>query len=127
MVLKVRKQKASPCLKKGIDNYLVSNLCEHAATCKLNGDYLNSRSELYKLCLNVENNLTDNRLIRYELREMSGLEVLFEGIEKIYNLNSEIFNYDHFEGIGPNDFTQLAMGLDSSSDLKKDLLFKGLL
>lgn len=123
--MKVRKQKASPCLKKGIDNYLVTNLCEHAATCKLNGDYLNSKSELYKLCLNVEHDLTDNQLIRYELREMSGLEVLFEGIEKIYNLNSEIFNYDYFEGIGPNDFTQLAMGLDNSTnDLKKDLLFK---
>lgn len=98
MVLKVRKQKASPCLKKGIDNHLVANLCEYASICKLNNDYLNSKSEIYGLCLDTEIYLTENQQIRYELREMSGLEVLFDGIEKIYNLNSEIYNYDFFKG-----------------------------
>ncbi len=122
--MKVKKQKATPCLKKGIDNELSSSRCELESICKARGDYLNSDSELYTLCLKAEEHLTENNLIRYELREMSGLEVLFEGIERIYNLNAEVFNYDHFEGIGPNDFAQMTLSLESNGDLKQDLLLK---
>tara|TARA_Y100000768_G_scaffold98349_1_gene71750 strand:+ start:3494 stop:4711 length:1218 start_codon:yes stop_codon:yes gene_type:complete len=124
--LKVRKQNASPCFKKGIDNYKVDNLCEFSKTCKLKGDFNNPDSKLHQVCIETESYLTENNLIRYELREMSGLEILFQGIEKIYNLNSEIYNDDRFEGIGPNDLTQMSMAIDqqNSSALKKDKLIQ---
>ena len=122
--MKVRKQNARPCLKKGIDNHKVSSLCELASTCKECNDFQNSDSELFSICQVVENYLVQNNLVRYELREISGLEVLFDGIEKIYNLNAEIYNYDYLEGIGPKDLTQMTSALEfqESSDLTKDLL-----
>jgi len=124
--LKVRKQNATPCLKKGIDNYKVSNLCELSSHCKNCDAFKNQNSNTFKFCQEVESYLVDNQLIRYEMREMTGLEVLFDGIEKIYNLNAEIYNYDHFEGIGPRDLTQLSSSIEfhNSSSLKKDNLSK---
>lgn len=124
--MKVRKQNAKPCLKKGIDNYKVSSLCELSSFCKECDAFKNSNSDLFKICQEVEEFLTENNLIRYELREMSGLEVLFDGIEKIYNLNSELYNQDHFEGVGPQDFTQMSLNLEfqETSDLTRDLLSK---
>ena len=88
--MKVRKQNATPCLKKGIDNYKVSNLCELSSHCKNCDAFKNQNSNTFKFCQEVESYLVDNQLIRYEMREMTGLEVLFDGIEKIYNLNAEI-------------------------------------
>jgi hypothetical protein len=124
--LKVRKQNPSPCLKKGNDNYRVSNLCEINSSCKNCGAFKNSDSPIFKLCIDIETYLTENYLICYELREMSGLEVLFEGIEKIYNLNGEIYYSDFMEGGGPHNLNQISTSLDaqSSESLKKDTLSK---
>jgi len=122
----VRRQRASPCDKKGIDNSELTNACELVELCKQCGDFNNKHSARYKLCLKVEESLTQQQLIRYEAREMAGLEILFEGLEKIYNLNAEILKHDQLEGVSPNDLPLMALTLERAidRDLKEDRLFK---
>lgn len=87
--MKVRKQNAKPCEKKGVDNHLYSWSCELRHICKsMSDDYSD-------ICTKVEEELVDHNLIRYETREMTGLHVLFSGVEKSYDLDSGyIFNED---------------------------------
>lgn len=102
--MKVRVQVAKPCEKKG-DSLLGLSRCECLASCKKENGYLrptspgtihflSSASSIFEGCLPLEESLIQENLIRYETREDSGLEVLFEGIESAQNLNSEIFEDD---------------------------------
>lgn len=102
-ILKFRKAKAAPCGKKGADNHFLSNACECQAPCESRGGYLknsspgtstyNQKENLnFPGCLEIEQGLLNENLLRYDDREISGLDVLFNGIEKIYDLNASIFN-----------------------------------
>lgn len=99
--MKVRTQTASPCEKKG-DLVLGSPLCECIKSCKVQKGYLKDSSngtQIHKKsfptnftgCLSLEESLIEDGFIRYETREVGGLEVLFEGVEEAQNLNAEIF------------------------------------
>jgi hypothetical protein len=107
--MKNRQQVARPCEKKGLDNYRPSSLCECLPGCeKLKSflkpnslgtiNHLNNSDSSFSGCLELEDFLLKELLIRYETREVGGLEVLFEGIESIHNLNAEIFNDDYLNG-----------------------------
>lgn len=102
--MKVRQQIARPCEKKG-DAIIGLSRCECLASCKNQRGYLHSESKgtllylsktssSFSGCLPLEQSLIAEKLIRYETREDSGFEVLFEGIESVQNLNSEIFEDD---------------------------------
>src|SRR5665647_1122764 len=102
--MKVRAQTAKPCEKKG-DLVLGSPLCECMKSCKAQKGYLKDSSTgtlqhqkslpfTFTGCLSLEESLIEENLIRYETREVGGLEVLFEGVEESQNLNAEIFNDD---------------------------------
>lgn len=108
--MKIRQQVARPCEKKGLDNHLFSKACECLASCIQSKGYLkiesigtinykNEAQSLFNGCHDVDKYLISQNLIRYESREKGGLEVLFEGIEAIQNLNGEIFNYDYLDGV----------------------------
>lgn len=107
--MKIRQQVARPCEKKGMDNYRLAYTCECLATCdKLKGflkpdsagtiNHKNNSDTIFNGCLDLEDFLIKESLIRYESREYGGLEVLFEGIESIQNLNAELFNDDYLDG-----------------------------
>lgn len=102
--MKVKQQIPKPCEKKG-DAIIGSSRCECLASCKNQRGYLHSESKGTLLylgktsspfngCRPLEQSLIAENLIRYETREDSGFEVLFEGIESVQNLNSEIFDDD---------------------------------
>ena len=102
--MKVRQQIARPCEKKG-DAIIGLSRCECLASCKNQRGYLQPESKgtllylretssSFSGCLPLEQALISENLIRYETREDSGFEVLFEGIESVQNLNSEIFEDD---------------------------------
>lgn len=119
--LKVRAQIAKPCDKKG-DSLLGISRCECLASCKIDNGYLRqtstgtvhflrSQTSAFQGCLPLEEELIKENLIRYETRETSGLEVLFEGIEWAQNLNAEIFEDDG-----------TPTSIESFSDFTPDLL-----
>lgn len=102
--MEVRKQIPKPCEKKG-DAIIGPSRCECLAKCKLQQGYLRpeskgtllylrNESSTFAGCLQLEQSLIAENLIRYETREDSGFEILFEGIESAQNLNSEIFEDD---------------------------------
>lgn len=107
--MKVRQQTPKPCEKKGCDNHFRSNLCKIRDLCRDLGGYLTEEAagtqkyedEGFVGCMDIEEYLTANHLIRYETRELTGLEVLFDGIESsdsvddfIYDDRSEFTLYD---------------------------------
>lgn len=107
--MKIRQQTARPCDKKGSDNYRFSYSCECLKECdKLKGflkpdstgtiNHKNNSETLFNGCLELENLLVEESLIRYETRELGGIEILFEGVECIQNLNAEIYNDDYLGG-----------------------------
>lgn len=131
--MKVRTQVANPCEKKG-DKRLGSPFCECIAPCKNLKDFLKPESKgtiqhqriattTFKGCLPLEEELISDNLIRYETREIGGLEVLFEGIETTQNLNAEIFMDDgvpsslstYLDGVG----NFLTDSYDNDRNLKK--------
>lgn len=134
--MKVRAQTARPCEKKG-DLVLGSSLCECIKSCKAQKGYLkdssagtlhhrNSPTTAFAGCLPLEESLIEDHLVRYETREVGGLEVLFEGVEDAQNLNVEIFIedspsnvHDYLDVIG--DF--LTDDRDNDRKLKKATAF----
>ncbi|GEM_PF-5933977 len=123
--MKVRAQEAKPCEKKG-DKVRGSSFCECMASCKKEKgylrltsagtlQYLRSQTSVFLGCLPLEETLIQDHLIRYESREVGGLEVLFEGVESAQNLNAEIFNDD-------GTATQIESFLNSAPDLLTDSL-----
>lgn len=134
--MKVRVQTAKPCERKG-DLVLGSPLCECLKSCKAQKGYLKDSSagtlNHHKVtnsgftgCLILEEALIHEHLIRYETREVGGLEVLFEGVEEEQNLNAEIFIEDapssvstYMDFIG--DF--LTDDRDNDRKLKKGSIF----
>lgn len=105
--MKVRKAEAKPCARKGKDNHRPSSRCECEAVCKsLEGfkertsagtlKYRENESETsFKGCIEVEEYLIDNLLLRYDSKEKSGLDVLFNGIDKIHSLNASSLDLDN--------------------------------
>jgi hypothetical protein len=77
--------------------------------------YLRSQTLAFQGCLPLETSLIKDHLIRYESREVGGLEVLFEGVESAQNLNAEIFEDD-------GTATQIDGFLNSAPDLLTDSL-----
>ena len=115
--MRTRKPVAKPCERNGEDNICRKN---PARICRLKtfptekgcrGEYRSpmlsenqAQSDLVAFkdsqflgCQFVEEKLIDERLVRYDSREVTGLAVLFNGIEKIHDLNSSIFNQSNFE------------------------------
>lgn len=99
--MKARPQVAAPCTRKG-DLQRGPRRCECMASCKtLKGfktlesigtlEHQRSQKTSFQGCLQIDESLIKENLIRYETREPMGMEVLFEGIESTFNLNSEIF------------------------------------
>lgn len=97
----VKLQIANPCGRKG-DSHFGPSHCECIAACKKLKDFKNAgdtgtrrhhqkHSSQFQGCLPLEERLIKEKSIRYETREESGLEVLFEGVEFAQNLNSEVF------------------------------------
>ena len=85
--------------------------------------YLRSQTSAFQGCLSLDETLIQDQLIRYELPEEKGLEVLFEGVESVYNLNREFFHddgtateIDGFLNSAPNLLTD---SLDNDRSLKK--------
>lgn len=131
--MKVRAQEAKPCEKKG-DKVRGSSYCECMTACKKEKGYLKStsagtlhhqrsRSSAFIGCLPLEEILIQDHLIRYETREVGGLEVLFEGVEAAQNLNAEIFQDDgtatQVEGFLATTPNLLTESLDNDRGLKK--------
>jgi hypothetical protein len=81
--LKVRKQTSKPCEKKGKNNHLPKWSCELRDICKAR-DFEHS-----SICMKIEQELIDEGLLRYEIKEVTGLHVLFNGLSSIHNLNCE--------------------------------------
>lgn len=119
--MKVRAQIAKPCEKKG-DSLLGLSRCECLAPCRIENGYLRPTStgttlylrsliSAFQGCLPLEEELIKESLIRYETREVGGLEVLFEGVESAQNLNAEIFEDDG-----------TPTSIESFSDFTPDLL-----
>lgn len=119
--MKVRLAKAAPCLKKGIDNKLSAPYCECREPCRAANSYefINSKGSqkylkdnplfLFKSCTDVESYLIENQYIKYDSREQSGLDVLFNGIDKLRNLTSDHLELDC---IGNEDITNQEMSID---------------
>ncbi|HXH76680.1 MAG TPA: hypothetical protein VNJ08_17045 [Bacteriovoracaceae bacterium] len=121
--MKVRVQVPKPCERKG-DSILGLSRCECLASCKKQNGYLRptstgtihflrSQTSAFQGCLPLEDILIQENLIRYESREIGGLEVLFEGVESAQNLNSEIFEDDGTP-------TSIESFLDTTPDLLTD-------
>ena len=121
--MKVRPQVPKPCEKKG-DSIQGFSRCECLATCKKQNGYLRptskgtlqflcSQTSAFQGCLPLEESLIQENLIRYETREDTGLEVLFEGVEAVQNLNAEIFEDDEIP-------TSIESFLDTTPDLLTD-------
>jgi hypothetical protein len=121
--LKVRVQVPKPCEKKG-DSIQGLSRCECLASCKKQNGYLRptstgtlqflcSQTSAFQGCLPLEESLIKENLIRYESREDTGLEVLFEGVEAVENLNGEIFEDDETP-------TSIESFLDTTPDLLTD-------
>jgi hypothetical protein len=104
--MRVRLAKASPCKKKGMDNKLSSSGCECSKICHAANSYehLDSKGTQtylksfpqtqFSSCTEVERFLIENKYIRYDSREMSGLDVLFNGIDKFRNLSADHLGLD---------------------------------
>jgi hypothetical protein len=104
--VRVRLAKAAPCKKKGIDNRLSSSGCECSAVCsaadsyeylesKGTRDYLQNFPQTeFTSCTDVERYLIENQYIRYDSREISGLDVIFNGIDKLRNLSADHLDLD---------------------------------
>ena len=121
--MKVRAQVAKPCEKKG-DSIQGLSHCECLVSCKIQNGYLRptsvgtvhflrSQKSAFEGCLGLEEKLIQKNLIRYETREVGGLEVLFEGVESVQNLNAEIFEEDGTP-------TSIESFLDTTPDLLTD-------
>lgn len=105
--MRVRKADASPCARKGNDNHKSSNRCECEKLCKALStfkqqtcigtvDYNESgHNSSFKGCFDVEEYLIKNQLLRYDSKEKSGLDVLFNGIEKLHSLSADHLNIDN--------------------------------
>jgi predicted DNA-binding protein (UPF0251 family) len=103
--MKFRSQIAAPCKKKADSKKKNSFTCECLSSCKKLQGFLNQTSKgtikhqkehntKFSGCLSLEQYLIDNVLLRYESKEMTGLEVLFEGIEAAQNINAELLQDD---------------------------------
>ena len=88
--MKTRKQQAKPCERKGKDNHLFSFSCELRDVC------FGLKDDHRDFCLKLEESLIDDGLVRYETKEITGLHVLFNGIEKTISTNSEDLFHDEF-------------------------------
>ncbi len=121
--MKVRAQVAKPCEKKGDSTFGLSR-CECLTSCKNQNGYLGptsagtihfirSQTSAFQGCLPLEEKLIQENLIRYETREVGGLEVLFEGVESAQNLNAEIFEDDEIP-------TSIESFFDTTPDLLTD-------
>lgn len=104
--MKTRKQQAKPCERKGKDNHLFSFSCELRDVC------FGLKDDHRGFCLKLEESLIDDGLVRYEAKEITGLHVLFNGIEKTISTNSEDlfdddFLYDDLNGTIDNHFNSL--------------------
>ena len=109
--MKVRKSTAAPCRKKGRDNHRRSFACECKKACEALKWFKELHSpgvENYKLmypesgfdgCYELEQFLLNDYLLRYESREKSGLEVLFNGIDRVHGITSDSINADNMEGL----------------------------
>ncbi len=121
MIVKVRKAKANPCSKKGIDNHRASSRCECEKSCLgisgLFDENSTGTSDHKKKCpesefigcLDIEKYLIEHNLLRYESRERSGLDVLFNGIEKVHFLSADYLDIDNLGEIDKSD-AELTIG-----------------
>ena len=67
--MKTRKQQAKPCERKGKDNHLFSFSCELRDMC------FGLKDDHRDFCLKLEESLIDDGLLRYEIKEITGLHV----------------------------------------------------
>jgi len=107
MTVKVRKADASPCSRKGKDNHKTSSRCECEKLCKALSwfksqnctgtiEYIRNESKSqFKGCFGIEEYLINNQLLRYDSKEKSGLDVLFNGIEKLHSLSADYLDIDN--------------------------------
>ena len=90
--MKVRKAKAQPCKRKGVDNSDFSDFCECFEKCQNLGGFLTSHARgtnhfkkdtesKFEGCLTLEKSLIDHQQLRYDGRETTGLDVLFNGVK----------------------------------------------
>ena len=134
--MKEKKQVSSPCTKKGLGTGFSSSCCKCLPECKNLGGYakLDSIGTLkYNVeensnfigCIEVDEFLIEHKLIRYHLRETTGLEVLFSGIEKIPSLYLPPDKYDLIKIINnPEHIHNEAEFLESISQGEDSALFK---
>ncbi len=113
-IMKVRKQTARPCERKGVDNHLVQKSCELKAFCFKRQNKSSLHNVAFEICHKVEADLIESGLLRYELKESPGLEVLFDGIEKLQSLNDEILTSDDI-----TEFELFALPQIESSNLEE--------
>jgi predicted DNA binding protein len=113
--MRVRKANASPCARKGKDNHKASTRCESEELCKALSwfktksctgtiDYNKASSNsIFKGCFEIEEYLINNQLLRYDSKEKSGLDVLFNGIEKLHSLSADHLEIDSLSDQGFSD------------------------
>lgn len=103
--MKRESKSIRPCEKKGVDSSSSPSYCECFEACEKFQSFLLKNSEgtlKYNIstssnflgCKDIEDYLIKNNLIRYELREELGLEILFEGLEKIESLEENLYELD---------------------------------
>ncbi len=113
--MSVRKSEAKPCAKKGNDNHLISNRCECESLCEAQLNYKtetsagtithnkNLAASTFKGCEELEKYLIEHKLIRYEPKEKSGLDVLFSGIEKLHFMGASCLEIDNLGSVDQSD------------------------
>ena len=113
--MKTRRPMPKPCERKGEDGHESFKHCSIKDLCQSLGYFLDLKSKgtkvykknfdtKFKGCFDVEDHLIKNYQLRYDAREVTGLEVLFNGIEKIHDLNAGIFNNAFLEGLENDDY-----------------------
>ena len=115
MTVRVRKADASPCAKKGKDNHEPSSRCELVKLCKSSSWFKfqnckgtvehteNQPKSLFTGCFEIEEYLINNQLLRYDSKEKSGLDVLFNGIEKLHSLSADYLDINNLGELGSCD------------------------
>ena len=139
--MKVRKSIPNPCQRKGEDNQHLLKECECRAECKTLGGYLNpdskgtiafkkqnkskkiSKKFQFNGCQQIEGLLIDNYELRYDGREVTGLEVLFNGIEQIQDYRGST----HFYTYTSNDVNDHSTNIENAmihKHMKKNHLYQ---
>tara|TARA_Y100000590_G_scaffold209085_1_gene236893 strand:- start:214 stop:1494 length:1281 start_codon:yes stop_codon:yes gene_type:complete len=99
--MKTKSHVSKPCYKKGVDNARFSKSCEIKRECFSNKGFKYLRPcDGFKGCLEVETELIEENLLRYETREDLTLEFFSDSLIR----NDSSHNYEILDGDDDLDF-----------------------